>query len=325
MKRFFKRLWDGFIHFAWGSLLAALLLIVAGGLYLLFPAEAVEWVGRVVGGLLLLVFLFALVRLFARRTRGVPFFLWLVADVLALLAGGLMLFAPAATLEYLTLAIGLGAIMLGSIRLAFAAESKRYHLFGWWALVLLAGGAVAGGLWLLRFPFLGADGGLLLEENARLMGGLMVLCGILEFFAVFFRIFLNRQIKKEMAATTVIIDAAGVRAQAEAARAAEAPTGGEEEGTPARTPRKRAPRAKKAVSATHAPAETAEQGVMPAPAAMAETAVAASVTPVETALPVSPAPAAVAPGVCAITDQAATAPTAGEVAPGVVADAPAEK
>ncbi len=290
MKRIFKGIWDAFIHFAWGNLLAALLLVAAGVLYLLFPAEAVEWVGRVTGGLILLVFVFALVRLFARRTRGVPFFLWLIADVLALLAGGFMLFAPAATLEYLTVAIGLGSIMLGSIRLSFAAESKRYRLFGWWALVLLAGGAVAGGLWLLRFPFAAADGSLLIVENARLAGILMALCGVLEFFSVFFRASLDRRIKMEMMATTVVIDAEGVRAQAEAERAAQAVA------TPAPAPRKRAPRAKKAAPATHAPAETAEP--------------AASAVPAEAQAIVTQPPA----------------PREGEVAPGVVADdAPSSK
>lgn len=176
--RSIKQFFSALCHFAWGQLLCALLLCTGGVLFILFPEGAVSWVGRVLGGLTVILFTFFLARLFAWRERGLRFAMLLCAYALALICGGYILFAPAHAMEYLSIAAGLFAIMYGSLLLSLASRAKRAEVALWWLPVVFSLLSVAAGLWMLRFPALPFAEHV--TENATLIG--ICLCiGGLEF------------------------------------------------------------------------------------------------------------------------------------------------
>ena len=214
--------------FAWVYLFFSFLLIAGGLAFVIFPQESANWTARILGGLVVVFFLFLFVFLCAReKKRNASFFCHLFAYLLAIVAGGYFIFAPDTVLTYLSMAVGVYALMDAGFKLRLAISGCRYRALLWWALTLTAGFSAVGGLVLLRFlPVWEAD----TVTTAIIMGISMLCAGLANFIAAFEKTAVEQAQAKEAAAehtTVVMIDTeAAERAAAEmlAARASEVPT-----------------------------------------------------------------------------------------------------
>ena len=200
-------------------LLGSLLLCVGGVLFVLFPQEATNWTSRILGALTVALFLYLFVILCAKeRRRGVRFVIYLVAYLLGMLAGGYLLFSPDTALAYLSLAVGVYALVDAGFKLRLAISACRYRALLWWALTVCAALAAVGGLVLLRF--LPTD-----PIAVAVVMGLSMLAGGAQNFLAFFESAVaerRRAREAEENATTVVIDAAAARAQIPTAEAVDA-------------------------------------------------------------------------------------------------------
>ncbi len=216
-----RKFWKTLLHFPWGYLLFFLLFGAGGVLYLLFPSASVSWTGRILGGLTVVMFAFSGVRLVGQKKRGGVFFLKMLGCLLAVLMGGYMLLFPDQSLPYLSLAVGVYALMDAGAKLMLSGQANRHHLLLWWALTVTSLLAAAGGVFLLRFPYVPYEENIV--PNAVLMGITMLLCGVGNFLSAFafHGVRLREQKEQEDGATTVVIDAEGARRQAREANGTE--------------------------------------------------------------------------------------------------------
>lgn len=210
--------------FAWVYLFFSLLLVAGGIAFVVFPLEAANWTARILGGLTVLFFLFLFVLLCAReKKRGVSFFLRLFAYLLAILSGGYLIFSPDTALAYLSIAVGVYALIDAGFKLRLAISGCRYRVLLWWALTVTAGLAAVGGLVLLRFlPTWEAD----ITTTAVLMGITMLFGGLQNFIGAFERTAVEQAQAKEATdehTTVVVIDPTAAQTNAPAVPAAEEP------------------------------------------------------------------------------------------------------
>lgn len=191
-------------------LLCSLLLCIGGLLFVFFPSETSGWTSAILGGLTVALFLFLFILHCAKERRhGVGFFFYLFAYVLGMLAGGYLIFSPDTAMEYLSMAVGVYALVDAGFKLRLAISACRYRAVLWWALTVCAALSALGGLVLLRY--LPTDQ----IAIAVLMGISMLLSGAQNFLAFFEGATVDRRRLREMEenATTVVIDAVAARAQ----------------------------------------------------------------------------------------------------------------
>lgn len=212
-----KTIKEALLAFPWAYLLFSLVLGAGGALFVLFPVDATGWVGRVLGGVTVLLFLFFAIAAWRAPGRGMGFFVRIGAYLLAIACGGYMLIAPDMTLSYLSIAVGAYALMDAGCKLQTAARAWHYRALLWWILAVVTALVAVGGVVLLRFPF--EPFAEFIAENAVTLGIVMLLCGLQNFLSAFeaARIEACRRRELAEATTTVVIDAGAARAQAAAA------------------------------------------------------------------------------------------------------------
>lgn len=200
--------------FAWVYFFISLLLVAGGIAFVVFPLESANWTARILGGATALMFLFLFVFLCAReKKRDASFFFHLVAYLLAILAGGYLIFSPDIAMSYLAIALGVYALMDAGFKLRLAISGCRYNAFLWWALTVTAGLSAVGGLVLLRFlPTWEAD----TTVTAMLMGITMLCAGLQNFIGAFEKTAVEQAQAKEAVeehTTVVVIDGDAAAAQ----------------------------------------------------------------------------------------------------------------
>lgn len=137
----------------WGYLAFSFLIAGAGLLLLIFPDESLLWAVRVIGISTMLLGILEAVRVLSKKERGAMFFVKMLTAFLGLVGGGFFLFAPERALEYLAMCAGVYLMIDGSFKLQTSISSRRFRVGTWWFILATAIATVAGGFWLIKYPF----------------------------------------------------------------------------------------------------------------------------------------------------------------------------
>ena len=169
-------------NFRWGYLFVSIILCAVGVCFAIFPIESLRTVSYVIAGAALVFGIVQIIALLANRQRGVPFAFAVVFASLTVICGAVGLAIPDQVAKVYPMFIGLLIIIDGSFKLQTVISAKRYKLKMWWFLLIISVLTIVGGFLVVRTQ--------LTDESQRfftlLMGISLFLCGLENFFSLFY-------------------------------------------------------------------------------------------------------------------------------------------
>ena len=191
-------------NFRWGYLLIACLLSICGLCVIVYPTESFKTVSYIISMGTSLAGIILLIKILSERARGFKFALSVILSCLVLICGLVSIFMPERIMELYPMFIGLLIIIDGSFKLQTVINAKRYKLKMWWLLLFLAVATIIGGFLTVRLRVDYTQ----LRLFSLILGASLFLCGVQNFFSLFFlgRIVARAKIEVESYATEITDD-----------------------------------------------------------------------------------------------------------------------
>ncbi len=136
----------------WFTILSSLLLCLCGLVLFLWPGTSMSVICNLLGILMLVFGLSKLIGYFFNVSYHLAFQFDLALGLFALLFGILFLVHPGVILSIIWLLVGVYEIVEGVFKMQTALDAGRYHLSGWWFLMLSAVVCVLFGVFLTFNP-----------------------------------------------------------------------------------------------------------------------------------------------------------------------------
>ncbi|MBQ7376860.1 MAG: DUF308 domain-containing protein [Clostridia bacterium] len=175
----------------WATLSLVLLFFGAGILLIIFPEKSLTWAVRIIAGAVLLLALLQLILSLGKKTRGFILVIEIISSLAALAGGGLLLYAPDRSFEYLVMCTGVILMIDGSFKLQTAVHSRFFRSVLWWIVFVIAVLVIAGGFLLIRIPVTPEN----LHKTAIFMGAFFMVEGVQNLLAYFFRIGVSKKMR----------------------------------------------------------------------------------------------------------------------------------
>ena len=168
--------------FRWGYLLIACLLSLAGLCVIAYPTESFKTVSYIIAVGTILAGIILVVKTLSERKRGVRFATYIIFACLVLICGLVSFIIPEKIAELYPMFFGLLIIIDGSFKLQTVIHAKRYKLKMWWFLLFLSCLTILGGFLTVRLRVAETEIGLF----SFILGAGLLLCGIQNFFSLFY-------------------------------------------------------------------------------------------------------------------------------------------
>lgn len=187
----FKRIKE----FKWGYILLSFMLVLSGLSFFIFKdAEADDPIKRIavaIGVILLCYAVLLAVITLAARGRGVKFAFNMVISVATLIAGLSTIVNPEGAEIWIIAVFGLVMVMDGSFKLQTSILSKRYKMWLWWVMLVLAVSTVAGGFICIK------EFGLSVVDLSVVLGITLIVDGVSNFLSAFYISSYEKRMKRE--------------------------------------------------------------------------------------------------------------------------------
>ena len=168
--------------FRWGYLLIACLLSLAGLCVIAYPTESFKTVSYIIAVGTIIAGIILVVKSLSERKRGVTFATYIIFSCLVLICGLISFIIPEKIAELYPMFFGLLIIIDGSFKLQTVINAKRYKLKMWWFLLFLSCLTILGGFLTVRLRVEETEIGLF----SFILGAGLMLCGIQNFFSLFY-------------------------------------------------------------------------------------------------------------------------------------------
>ncbi|MBO5206356.1 MAG: DUF308 domain-containing protein [Clostridia bacterium] len=131
--------------FPWGYLLLAVLTGTIGISMLVYKKESLDALAITIGVTVIVAAVFLALLALASRERGFGFGIKIALSVAMLVAGIVTLISRSKTIDEIIGIFGLILILDGAFKFHTTALSKRYKIFGWWVMLVIAVLLIGGG------------------------------------------------------------------------------------------------------------------------------------------------------------------------------------
>jgi uncharacterized membrane protein HdeD (DUF308 family) len=178
-------------EFKWGYILLSILAFAVGVCFYAFK-DTLSYLAIAIGIIVILFAAFFAVLAIADKNRQAAFFFKIAFSIAILAAGVTTLVARENAIDVIIGIIGLVLIIDGAFKLHTSAMSKRYSVFGWWFITVIAVLIIAGGYIITRF----------IHEVSQwvmyFMGTVLIIDAIGNFFSAFFIGSYEKRLTKEI-------------------------------------------------------------------------------------------------------------------------------
>ena len=121
-----------------GYLIMSLLLIAAGVVCIAVPGVSAKVIGIIVGISLIIFGIIRLIGFFCRDPYRLAFRYDLECGILMLILGIVILISPESLMNYLSIALGVSALIDGLFKIRVARDSKEFGVDSWWLILIMA-------------------------------------------------------------------------------------------------------------------------------------------------------------------------------------------
>ena len=182
-------------EFKWGYILLSFMLTLSGLSFFIFrDAEAddpIERIAVAIGVILLCYAVLLAVITLASHSRGVKFVFNMIISVSTLVAGLSTVVNPLGAEIWIIAVFGLVMVVDGSFKLQTSILSKRYKMWLWWIMLVLAVLTVAGGFVCIK------EFGLSVNDLSVILGITLIVDGVSNFLSAFYISSYEKRMKRE--------------------------------------------------------------------------------------------------------------------------------
>jgi len=131
--------------FPWGNILIAAVTAIVGVCFISYGNDSLDALAVTVGIIVLVAAILLALTALADKRRGFGFGIKIILSVAMIISGTVTLISKSGAIDVIIGIFGLVLILDGAFKFHTTALSKRYHVAGWWIMLVLSVLLVSGG------------------------------------------------------------------------------------------------------------------------------------------------------------------------------------